>query len=525
MKQFGLKIKPYRLTLVVLLAWVLVNHFIIFGYLSDRMMMGYLFVSIIANMAVLSFLANAAYYNFHAVKSSRYAPIAFFAIAMILNDLAGALMMFVDYARYDWLIDFFMSFGKMLFIFGCLPFAFYSRLDRFFKQLRWFLPVSLLLFVLQVFLSVLFFPVISGVTFAINVITDVLILIYVLELSGEERGPGVNGLYFGFILLLGAQLLYTLAPHSVATNIQYQIIQLAGIGYFFYDLNQSNFVIPDQMQERLQKQFNLYARHLKKVIDKKSIEVEEVNEKFIDELEYARKIQQSLLPNKRVNYRDVSFASEYFPCERLSGDFYDLYKLDDDNVGLYLLDVSGHGISAALMTMFSSNYLKSNDPNILRFRGIRPDRNLTYFYEQFNLMNFPDEMHIVVFYATLNLSTKVLTYCSGGLNCSPILFTQAGTYTFLDKSQGFPICKLSGFYTPEFQSEKIILSSGDKVIFFTDGLIDYEKNRVFDLDGLIEFLIENRYLSAREINEKMAARIDSAKDRLNDDITYIVMAL
>lgn len=143
-----------------------------------------------------------------------------------------------------------------------------------------------------------------------------------------------------------------------------------------------------------------------------------------------------------------------------------------------MLDVSGHGLSAALLTMFSNNYLKSTDKNLQLTRGLKPDRTLHYFYEQFNKLNFPDEMHMVVFYATLNLNTRTLTYCSAGLNCSPIRFKKNGKVEYLDKSEGFPICKLMDFIVPEFRSEKIKLEKGDR-LYFTDGLIDQEKNNTF----------------------------------------------
>ena len=298
-----------------------------------------------------------------------------------------------------------------------------------------------------------------------------------------------------------------------------------GLVLFFYHVNKNNFVIPEREQYRLQRQFNLYAMNLKKIIDKKTLQLRDINQKFIDELEYAKKIQQSLLPAHQLKYRNVNFISGYFPCERLSGDFFDIYRLDDDRVSLYLLDVAGHGISAALMTMFSNNFLKSNDENQLLFRGLKPDRSLKYFYDQFNAMNFPDEMHLVAFYATLDLNTRILTYCSGGLNCSPIRFSKNGKFEYLDRSEGFTICKLSEFITPEFKSESIKLDKGDRLLFFTDGMVDNEKNSTFDNDSLIQLILNSRHLTLAELNEVIVKVINPQKDLLNDDITYILMEL
>ncbi len=171
--------------------------------------------------------------------------------------------------------------------------------------------------------------------------------------------------------------------------------------------------------------------------------------------------------------------SEYFPCERLSGDFYDIYRIDEDNIGMYVLDVSGHGISAALMTMFCNNFIKSTERLIKRYRGLKPHRNLKHFYEEFNKMNFPEEMHMVIFFASYNISTRTLTYCTGGMNCYPILVRKSGDAEFLNQSQGFPICQMSEFFTPEYKSAKIDLMPGDRIVFYTDGLIDKFKKQCY----------------------------------------------
>ena len=172
-----------------------------------------------------------------------------------------------------------------------------------------------------------------------------------------------------------------------------------------------------------------------------------------------------------------------------------------------------------------NNYLKSNDKNQQLFRGLKPDRTLNYFYDQFNQMNFPDEMHMVAFYATLNLNTKMLTYCSAGLNCSPIRFRKNGKVEFLDKSEGFPICKLSDFVTPDYKSERIKLEKGDRLLFYTDGLIDLEKNNTYDLDTLIRFIKSHKHVDIETLNTLITGTINPIRESLNDDITYILVEI
>lgn len=272
-----------------------------------------------------------------------------------------------------------------------------------------------------------------------------------------------------------------------------------------------------------EKQIALYANNLDRVIQKRTNDIFERNRKFVMELEYARNIQQSLLPDQRFTIKNASFVSGYFPCEDLSGDFYDIYRIDDDHIGMYILDVSGHGISAALMTMFCNNYIKSTERLIKRYRGLKPHKNLSNFYEEFNRMNFPDEMHMVIFFAAYAISTRTLTYCTGGMNCQPFIVSRDGQIRVLDESLGFPICKFSDLYKPEYQSATVELVPGDRVVFYTDGLIDMEKNRVMEQVGLEEFMTDHSEMSLKTLNEHLIGRIYPKMDKLKDDISYFIM--
>lgn len=328
----------------------------------------------------------------------------------------------------------------------------------------------------------------------------------------------------GFVVLIFAQALKIVPGMPVdLTNVVFQCFQLAGLSIFFVSVFRNNIDIPLAELVNAEKQITLYAENLEKIVERRTSEIRQVNARFIQEMDYARSIQQSLLPLKRLNFKKATFYSEYYPCERLSGDFYDIYRIDDDHIGMYVLDVSGHGISAALMTMFCNNYIKSTERLIKRYRGLKPHRNLKHFYEEFNKMNFPEEMHMVIFFASYDLSTQVLTYSSGGMNCSPILVRQDGTWEYLDKSQGFPICRLSDFFQPEYTSEVIPLQDGDRLIFYTDGLVDKDKNSILDEDELVALMLETRDKPVKALNRILTERIGSVAAQLDDDVTYFIM--
>lgn len=328
----------------------------------------------------------------------------------------------------------------------------------------------------------------------------------------------------GLIVLVFAQAIliaYGLPPEL--TSIAFGSFQMVGLLIFFVAMFRNNIDIPLAELVNAEKQIKLYAENLEKIVERRTSEIRQVNARFIREMDYARSIQQSLLPLKRLNFKKTVFYSEYYPCERLSGDFYDIYRIDDEHVGMYVLDVSGHGISAALMTMFCNNYIKSTERLIKRYRGLKPHRNLKHFYEEFNKMNFPEEMHMVIFFASYNLTTQILTYSSGGMNCHPILVRQDGSWEYLDKSNGFPICRLSDFFEPEYTSEFIHLCDGDRLIFYTDGLIDKDKNSILDQEELVELMLQYKNHPAKAVNRALTDRIDSVAAQLDDDVTYFIM--
>ncbi|MDM8534775.1 SpoIIE family protein phosphatase, partial [Clostridiaceae bacterium HSG29] len=288
------------------------------------------------------------------------------------------------------------------------------------------------------------------------------------------------------------------------------------IGIYYYNWEKSH----ESISQR-EKQIKLYAKKINSVVKKRTLEIENMNKRLNDDLEYARKIQQSLLPSKEINYSDVTFISNYYPCEKLSGDFYDIFRIDNKNIGMYILDVSGHGVSAAMLTMFCKNSIISGERLIRRYRGLKPHRNLQHFYAVFNEADFPSETHMVMFFASYNVDTHVLKYSSGGMNCNPIVLKKDGGIYELSENQGFPISKIGEFYTPEYSTSFAMLNKGDSVFFYTDGLTDYNKNKILDYNGLIRLLKEEKTVG--RISKNLDEIIQKNSNKLEDDITYFMM--
>lgn len=494
------------------------------------------FASIVTVILIVS-VCSRAIRTTNALRMVIYT--VFFAVSIGLSFIAFSnVYWFSDSMSYETL-TIFSSLSKFVFALGLLSGAIVPLNIKLKKKRK--ASLHLLIFVIWIgavyamlkvtnwnalidisYLSVRWYTLLEYLTAVI------LIIVFAVHFRSYsiEKNNFILKFINGVAILIIAQVVrLTFLRYTFLYHLIYSLYMFLGYYYLYHALFEYNIVTPVNELINEEKQIKLYAENLEVIVDRRTTEMQSNNMRLIQEIEYAKSIQQSLLPARKLNFNKVIFTSEYYPCERLSGDFFDIYRLDDDNIGMYVLDVSGHGVSAALMTIFCNNYIKSSEKLIMKYRGLKPHRNLKHFYEEFNKMNFPDEMYMVMFFASYNIESGILTYASGGINCYPLLMRKNGTKEYLDKSQGFPICKMSDFFTPTYTSETVQLLKGDRIIFYTDGLVDNVKNDTISEDLLEEVMLNYKDLSLKSLNNKIKSYI-LTEDGLNeDDITYFIMEI
>ncbi len=278
-----------------------------------------------------------------------------------------------------------------------------------------------------------------------------------------------------------------------------------------------------------------YAGHLNGLVAERTKELQQVNEelsqmnqKLLEDLDYARDIQKAILPDKLPNSDQVMFEAKYYPAERVSGDFYNIFKLDEDRIGMYIGDVSGHGVPAAMLTVFLNQSIKTvQELDGSRCEVIKPSKVLENLYESYNRVNFKDEVYILVLYVIYNIKTKELTYSSAGMNAQPLIVKRNGEIIEIDTT-GLPICKLINITPANYTDKTIQLVNGDKVFFYTDGLIEPYDNKtgeIFTLEYLKEFLLKNNGSSCSKLYNEIDKKIKniSGNSGLKDDITFFTL--
>jgi len=270
-----------------------------------------------------------------------------------------------------------------------------------------------------------------------------------------------------------------------------------------------------------------YSENLNVLVKQRTKELEDINETLLVDIGYAREMQRSLLPVQMPQDMSVSFHAGYQPAERLSGDFYNVIKLDENNIAIYIGDVVGHGVSAAMITVFANQNIKPLKDDEGAVEIISPGSVLKNLYKAFNKMNFKEETYLVMIYGIYNTKTRCFTYASGGINVAPLIIKNTGEIAEME-AKGFAICKLGNYFMPYFEDRVIQLDPGDKILFYTDGLVEAKNlnEDIYDRQNLKDFLRINYSLKATELVDGIWKNLFhqiGSKGKLMDDVTFLIM--
>lgn len=247
--------------------------------------------------------------------------------------------------------------------------------------------------------------------------------------------------------------------------------------------------------------------------------LERQNEKLKNDLTMARRLQYSLLPNKHLVAEKLDFSFIYAPCDMLGGDFLDIFKIDENHYGIYIADVSGHGVAASMMTMFLRAAIDKS--------SLSPSKVLTALNKDFNKSGFENNLYIAVFYGILDVSNYTFTYSNAGLNVCPILFGK-DNFNIL-RASGIPISNWTN--NPEYLEKTIEFKPKDRMFFYTDGIIEIrnEKKEQFGEDRVVSHLLN----SSLSTSDTLSALIDKAysflessgRNTILDDITVALLEI
>ena len=231
---------------------------------------------------------------------------------------------------------------------------------------------------------------------------------------------------------------------------------------------------PFQLEElHARVETHLKIRRLQIELEEANARLEKANGRMSRDLKAAATIQGTFLPREVPRVPGTDFAWFYKPCDELGGDGLNVIPLGDGKFGLYILDVSGHGVAAALLSVTLSRLLSppSEPSSILtRDRDVRGRFDITPPAEVAAHLNrlFPfdsaTEQFATMVYGILSVATGEFRYVSAG-HPGPVHLPSAADPVILE-SPGSPI----GLADEAFEERSVRLGPGDRLYLYSDGV-------------------------------------------------------
>lgn len=236
------------------------------------------------------------------------------------------------------------------------------------------------------------------------------------------------------------------------------------------------------------------------------------------ELQIARYIQQGLLSTKLPENQQITISTTNIPCRSIGGDFFNIIKYTPAKMGLVIGDVSGKGIPAALLMTLASGIFSevgsySTSPQQVL---IKANHSLREYLKEIPLF------YVTAFYGVFDLEHHLFTYSKAGHNPPLYLNYQDKTIHYLDTEGSY----LGTFEDCGFMEKTIRLHTGDKLIFYTDGITEARNphKELFGRARLGQLLQKYADLPPEQLQNKILDEIHkfTSHAEQNDDLILVI---
>jgi len=257
--------------------------------------------------------------------------------------------------------------------------------------------------------------------------------------------------------------------------------------------------------------------------EKKPVDSSEPHGSFVDslkeQLRLAGLVQRDFLPSKLPNSDDLHWAVAFLPAEWVSGDIYDVARIDEQHIGFYVADAVGHSMPAALLTMFIKQALVMRQTEENNYRIFSPAEVVKNLNVKMAGQKLSGYQFATCCYCLLNVKTRQLIFARAG-HPYPILLRPGQPPRQLEARGSL----LGIFETAEFVQESIPLQSGDRLLLYSDGA-ESLIGRLHDKAGFqfAEPFLALLDLSITEIVDRLAesARNQDIDPAEVDDLTLV----
>jgi sigma-B regulation protein RsbU (phosphoserine phosphatase) len=287
---------------------------------------------------------------------------------------------------------------------------------------------------------------------------------------------------------------------------------------------------PFQLEElHARVETHLKLRRLQIELEETNGQLARINSRMSRDLQSASRIQESFLPRKGLGVPGVNFGWIYQPCDELAGDGLSIIPLRDGKLGLYVLDVSGHGVASALLSVTLSRLLSApSEPSSILVRdaipgevAIAPPDEVAAHLNRLFPFDPAIEQLTTMIYGILNPATGDFHYVSAG-HPGPVHLPSGADPVILE-SEGFPI----GLADEVYQERSVCLRDGDRLYLYSDGVSE-AMNPAGDQFGesrLLQAIVRGRTEPLQESVTNLLGEVTKwhGTGRPHDDISILAV--
>jgi len=272
--------------------------------------------------------------------------------------------------------------------------------------------------------------------------------------------------------------------------------------------------------------YQAQVRHLENELQNMERLGKRLNEHFREvdqEMRLAARLQRDFLPDVREPISNIQFATLFRPASWVSGDIFDVFRIDEDHTGFYIADAVGHGLASSLLTMFIKRSIVPKRVNGEGYEIAAPSEVLRTLNDALVDQALPHCQFVTACYGIINHKTRAFRYARGG-HPYPLLITSEGYVSDLKTSGGL----LGLFHEGEFPEYEGSLEVGDKLILYTDGVEmafqDGAEDRL-DIHAYHKCFEEFGGLPVRHMVDRLNGLLETEEGSLSprDDVTIVAL--
>jgi len=270
---------------------------------------------------------------------------------------------------------------------------------------------------------------------------------------------------------------------------------------------------------------------LEKKVEERTQEIQEKNKKMESDLDLARTVQNALLTTQFPFPETIETWIKFIPSEKLSGDFYDIFRVDENHAVIYIGDVSGHGVASSMVSIVARNAVspkKITSEN--HYEILQPQEVIENLNRSILKASFKNNEYLTFFYGILNIKTLEFTYSCASFQ---------GVYRLIQSDPPqlqkiyYNSFAIGWFHDHKSTQKTIQLEPDDKILLVTDGVLEASNDEfeLYEEDRLEKNVcqslkkLNHKKLSNEIILDQILFEVEKFSTQIEsrDDITMILI--